>query len=709
MFHFFQRYKRQILVTVIALVAIPFVFWGGGFGRVGGDQGPDSAIPTIIAQVGPIPITSADYSRLFNNEVRARQNQGAPSETRDLVDDGTWEEVLYRLVDDALYALELDDRSLETSREFLDEKLRDDPLFLDAQGEFDPGRWNQWISANSNINWNVVREQTSQRIKQNVFNQVTFASARVLDEDVRRAFEDQHARMKVRYATVEPKVEMTPEQLQAQYDGNPESYMSLEERTAKFIVISLEPPEPEIVGELVTRARGGEDFAVLAAEYSTGAEAGDGGLLEWIAESEELAEHRAGLFNLEPGAVSDPVKGPAGIHIYKVEEFRSTSPEPGEEVREVRAREILIQAVLSDAEKVANAEVAEALLDLIQEDEDFDAVAAQEGFEVNTTGPFSVTSVEIENIGENDVLIFRRQLSRLDNGAIPAVIVAPDNLYVAQITDVQEPRQLSLEEATETVERDAKNAYRREAEYREIVAGYVDRIVEQASTLDEAVALFPELEMEIQESEPFLRSDFLFGSGIFWQPSQVFEIMETVEVGELAEPIVDLRQITTLLELVEKTTPSESDWETLWPAEEEQLRGIALSRLQFERQLDYRRYLREVATERRILSDDFLALASGPIYKVLGLDDAEVSSPAATATTLPDAPSGDTPSEDEPVEEDTGESATPSEAADAPSEDTPSEDEPVEEDTDEIAIPPETTDEPEEPATETVSDDKEDS
>ena len=76
MFHFFQRYKRQILVTVIAMVAIPFVFWGGGFGRIGGDQDPNSAIPTIIAQVGPIPITSADYSRLFNDEIRARQNRG---------------------------------------------------------------------------------------------------------------------------------------------------------------------------------------------------------------------------------------------------------------------------------------------------------------------------------------------------------------------------------------------------------------------------------------------------------------------------------------------------------------------------------------------------------------------------------------------------------------------------------------------------------
>ena len=322
MFHFFQRYKRQILVAVIAMVAIPFVFWGGGFGRIGGGQDPNSATPTIVAQVGPIPISSADYLRLFNNEAQARRNRGAPSETRDLVDDGTWEEVLYQLVDDALYALELDNQSLETTDEFLDEKLRDDPLFLNEQGEFDPGRWNQWISANSSINWNAVREQTSQRIKQTVFNRVTFASARVLDAEIRKAFEDKHTQLKVRYATVEPKVEMTPEQLQAQYDSNTESYMSLEERTAKFIAISLEPPEPEIVGELVTRARDGEDFAALATEYSKGAEAGDGGLLEWIAESEDLSEHRAILFDLEPGTVSDPVKGPTGIHIYGVEEFR---------------------------------------------------------------------------------------------------------------------------------------------------------------------------------------------------------------------------------------------------------------------------------------------------------------------------------------------------------------------------------------------------
>ena len=71
--------------------------------------------------------------------------------------------------------------------------------------------------------------------------------------------------------------------------------------------------------EIYVKAKNGEDFAKLAQEYSEDRRsARNGGEIEWISSGEAFAEFEEAAFGLkENGAISKPVKTPAGWHIIK--------------------------------------------------------------------------------------------------------------------------------------------------------------------------------------------------------------------------------------------------------------------------------------------------------------------------------------------------------------------------------------------------------
>ena len=95
--------------------------------------------------------------------------------------------------------------------------------------------------------------------------------------------------------------------------------------------------------EIAKRARGGEDFAKLAAEFSI--DPGSkmkGGDLGWFGRGQMIKPFEDTAFALQPGQISDVVETDFGYHIIKVEE-RGMKPGPdGKPEEQVQARHILI-------------------------------------------------------------------------------------------------------------------------------------------------------------------------------------------------------------------------------------------------------------------------------------------------------------------------------------------------------------------------------
>ena len=111
--------------------------------------------------------------------------------------------------------------------------------------------------------------------------------------------------------------------------------------------------------EILQRAKNGEDFAALAAEFSEDPGSKDkGGLYEGIGESEFVPEFEQVAFSMEPGQIADqPVETKFGYHIIKLEKFGEKPGADGQAKRTFDARHILISTLIKDPENPAAREM----------------------------------------------------------------------------------------------------------------------------------------------------------------------------------------------------------------------------------------------------------------------------------------------------------------------------------------------------------------
>jgi len=93
--------------------------------------------------------------------------------------------------------------------------------------------------------------------------------------------------------------------------------------------------------EILKRARGGEDFAKLAQEFSTDGSKDKGGDLGWFGHGDMVPEFEQAAFALKPGEISEVVQSKFGFHIIKLEE-KKTETKDGKTEEKVHARHILI-------------------------------------------------------------------------------------------------------------------------------------------------------------------------------------------------------------------------------------------------------------------------------------------------------------------------------------------------------------------------------
>lgn len=104
--------------------------------------------------------------------------------------------------------------------------------------------------------------------------------------------------------------------------------------------------------QLLQRAKGGEDFAALAKEFSDDPGSKEkGGLYENIVEGSFVPEFEKAVFSMQPGEIyAELVPTKFGFHIIKLEKFGETKGNDGQVKRSFDARHILVSTMFKDPE-----------------------------------------------------------------------------------------------------------------------------------------------------------------------------------------------------------------------------------------------------------------------------------------------------------------------------------------------------------------------
>ena len=182
-------------------------------------------------------------------------------------------------------------------------------------------------------------------------------SYQALREDIRKDLAiDQLRQREVarRIVVTEREIENQLETFSARESGSGagEGKMLIKETRARHILMrpSVVMNDAQIRVTLTTvRAQlgAGEDFAVLAKQYSEDATADQGGDLGWVARGVVVPEFQQVMDGLEPGQISEPFRSRFGWHIVQVMERRERDA-TDDALRE-RARQAVFQRKLEEA------------------------------------------------------------------------------------------------------------------------------------------------------------------------------------------------------------------------------------------------------------------------------------------------------------------------------------------------------------------------
>ena len=616
MMHWMRKHSKIIMWAIVIIIVPSFIAWGGyrrGRGR-GRGKGEETG-PAAVATVGGIPITREQYLDRLGDEIRRRTQYGQTATVENLVADGTAEKILDGLIDATLINIEVNKMRPSLSRQYLVDRLKDDPNFKDESGKFSATLWNDWVMADRRQNWNAIYASVADQVAREILLKEVTAPARVMDQEVKDAFETSRTTYQVKFINVDPKITPTEEQIKAQYDTDPTKYQTPEKRYAEYVGFSVVPPRPAVLDEIVSKARGGEDFAALAGQYSDMPNAKEkGGELGWFTVEKTKAEFMKVTLDMKPGDVSDPVENNGAYFIFKVDQEKPDE-KTGEPSKLIRL--IMIRPQLSEEERKAVEDKANEFANKGKESSDFAGTAGQLGLTVQTAKELSTETTEIEGMPKEDAMTFITGIGSVPAGEISGIIESVQHLYVARVLEVAPAVIRPLDEVRDRVVADAEQTIRISPEHAELVRNLAKEVKAKSASLKQAVQQYPDLAMEIKETKAFTEKDYLLQEGVFIRTQDVVAAVKDRAPGEMAGPVEGYRSDAYFFELVSKTPPTEEVWTNDFPKEEEKLREQMLAKRQSELLMEYVTSLRERATTDGAIDRDAMAISDA-----LGLNKA---------------------------------------------------------------------------------------
>lgn len=351
---------KIVTFLLFGLLIMSFAVWGIGDIFRGGQQ------VASVAEVGGTEVGQQEFSRrLFREVSNLRQRFGGQFDIAQAQAFGIVDQVLQQLITRALFEQQATEMGMTVSEAQVRERIRQEPAFQNAIGDFDRGRFFQILQSNSLSEQEFVASLMRDIKRQQIVEAVTGAAEAPLAL-AQTLYRYQQERRVAETVAVQRDDQSalpaaTEEQLQATHEENSRRFLAPEYREVTVIHVRAEDllggnqasaedvrkefetrreefrvPELREVEQMVFsdqaeatdakgRLDGGEDFAEVS-QTALGRDPVGLGKVSRADLEQQLPELAAAVFALGQGETGGPVQSPLGWHVLRV-----TGIEPGKE------------------------------------------------------------------------------------------------------------------------------------------------------------------------------------------------------------------------------------------------------------------------------------------------------------------------------------------------------------------------------------------
>ena len=481
-----DRFTGGIAIAMLALIAVPFAFFGiTDYNFLGSGY---------AAKVGDTEISILQLENAYQNQLLQNPDYGElPQEYRQIIR----RNVLERMIRDVLIEQYVAAEGFRIGDNVVTDMIQAAAQFQ-VDGVFQKEMYYTWLDQTAqNVSVFEAQQRQSIRISQlqrglgatafvtpseyrrylNLFaeerevSMATFDVAALADTIVvsdEDAAEFYAARptdfmlpetvdfeyLEIRRDQLGEQAEITAEALQQYYEDSVSRFQQDEQRNAGHILITFAEGEAE--GEaaaqeqakaLTARAQAGEPFADLARQYSAdGGTAEQGGDLGILLQSQMPGALGDAIFSMDKGDILGPVKSVFGFHVIQLNDIVAGGPLPFDQVSAELEQELRDRAA-NDRYRELERELADALFDA----SDLQSLVGSTGLEVQSETGYTRSGGG--EFGANQAIIDAVFAARvLEDGQISDIIeVDADRSVALQVSTHHEATRQTFEVVREQI------------------------------------------------------------------------------------------------------------------------------------------------------------------------------------------------------------------------------------------------------------------
>ncbi len=550
-----ENTKWIMLIVAIAFAGLMVFEWGMDLsGRSGMDLSGGE-----VGRVNGQSISNEEYLTLYNN-LYEQQAAGGQEVTRTMakqLEDAAWDQIVMQ----RLIAQELSRRGIEVANEEIRQAARFAPPpelqtheAFQTDGKFDITKYQAFITSPTVDTDLLMQLEAYYRDlipRSKLYYQAT-AGIFVTDNELWRMWRDTHEKVRIRYIPFDPAalvpdagIVVSESEVADYYEEHEKDFLRPARATVRYITLDRSATAADSTAALArarqlrSEAASGSFEDVVRREVSDSVLAAAGGKLTIVRGQAHPAVEQA-AFSLAPGAVSEPVLTPTGYTILRIESRSGDT---------ANVRQLMVPIQLSQAAEDVLFDQADSL-EVLAETMKLDAMARQFSLPVKNAelipGLAFVPGLGMAEEGTDWTF------DEAQPGEVSEVFETPSAYYVFELTQRDEERTLSLEEAAPTV-RTALVARKKIDRAKEMVRHALDQI-SAGKSMEEVAAGY---RTRVQDAGLFGRGEFVPGLG---RLNPAIGTPFGLKTGQLSGVVESDRQLY-IIQLVERQDASRADWE----------------------------------------------------------------------------------------------------------------------------------------------------